>query len=151
MEFVVEYWHWVVLGIALMALEIILPSFVALWFGAAAVIVGLLMLLLPSLSLSVQVLCWVVISVLFTWLWFKFMQPLARDRTKAGLSREAIVGEVGQVLTPPTSERRGVMRFSVPILGAEEWSFICDDVLLEAGDRVRVSDISGNSLIVKKV
>ena len=150
MEIEVLYWHWIVLGIGLMALEMILPSFVALWFGAAAILVGVIALIIPSLGLSIQVLCWVVLSILLTWLWFRFMQPLSKDRTKAGLSREAIVGETGQVLSPPTSERRGTLRFSVPILGADEWSFICDDDL-EAGDRVRVSDISGNSLIVVKV
>ena len=149
-EFIVLYWHWIVLGIGLMALEILLPSFVALWFGAAAIIVGVLLLLIPSLSIAVQVLLWVVFSILFTWLWFKFMQPLAVDKTKAGLSREAIVGEVGQVLSAPTTDRRGQMRFSVPILGADEWPFISQDTL-RSGDRVRVVDISGNDLIVSKV
>lgn len=149
-EFVVLYWHWIVLGVGLMALEILLPSFVALWFGAAAVIVGVLLLLIPSLSVSLQVLLWVVFSVIFTWLWFRFMQPLAVDKTKAGLSREAIVGEIGQVLSAPTTERRGTLRFSVPILGADEWPFICSDEV-SSGDRVRVSDISGNDLIVNKM
>ena len=149
-EFVVLYWHWIVLGVGLMALEILLPSFVALWFGAAAVIVGVLLLLIPSLSVSLQVLLWVVFSVIFTWLWFRFMQPLAVDKTKAGLSREAIGGEIGQVLSAPTTERRGTLRFSVPILGADEWPFICSDEV-SSGDRVRVSDISGNDLIVNKM
>lgn len=149
-EFVVLYWHWIVLGVGLMALEILLPSFVALWFGAAAVIVGVLLLLIPSLTVSLQVLLWVVFSVIFTWLWFRFMQPLAVDKTKAGLSREAIVGEIGQVLSAPTTERRGTLRFSVPILGADEWPFICSDEV-SSGDRVRVSDISGNDLIVNKM
>jgi len=149
-EFIVLYWHWIVLGVGLMALEILLPSFVALWFGAAAVIVGVLLMLIPSLSVAIQVLLWVVFSILLTWLWFRYMQPLAVDKTKAGLSREAIVGETGQVLSAPTTERRGVMRFSVPILGADEWPFICNDAV-SAGDRVRVSDISGNDLIVNKV
>ncbi len=149
-EFVMLYWHWIVLGVILMALEIILPSFVALWFGAAAVIVGVLLLLLPSLSVAVQVLLWVAFSILLTWMWFRFMQPLAVDKTKAGLSRESIVGETGQVLSAPTANRRGVLRFSVPILGADEWPFICSDEV-SSGDRVRVSDISGNDLIVNKV
>ena len=148
-EFVVLYWHWIVLGIALMAIEILLPSFVALWFGAAAVVVGVLLLFIPSLSVALQVVLWVIFSILFTWLWFRIMQPLAVDRTKAGLSREAIVGEIGQVLSAPTTERRGTLRFSVPILGADEWPFICSDNVA-SGDRVRVSDISGNDLIVIK-
>lgn len=150
MEMQVLYWHWIVLGIGLMAIEIVLPSFVALWFGAAAVLVGLLVLIMPGLSVALQVVFWVVFAVLFTWLWFRYMQPLAKDRTKAGLSREAIVGEVGQVLSAPTTDRRGVMRFSAPILGADEWQFICDDEVV-SGDRVRVIDISGNSLIVNRV
>jgi len=149
-EFVVLYWHWIVLGVALMAIEMILPSFVALWFGAAAVVVGVLLLLIPSLSVAMQVLLWVAFSILFTWMWFRFMQPLAVDKTKAGLSREAIFGEIGQVLSAPTDDRRGVLRFSVPILGADEWPFICSDEV-DAGDRVRVSDISGNDLIVNKM
>ena len=150
MDMQVLYWHWIVLGIGLMAMEIVLPSFVALWFGAAAVLVGFLVLIIPGLPLALQVLCWVLFAVLFTWLWFKYMQPLAKDRTKAGLSREAIVGETGQVLSAPTTDRRGVLRFSAPILGADEWQFICDDAV-SPGDRVRVIDISGNSLIVSKV
>ena len=149
-EFLVHYWHWIVLGVGLMALEIVLPSFVALWFGAAAIVVGVLLLIVPSLSIALQVVIWVLFSILFTWMWFRYMQPLAVDKTKAGLSREAIIGEIGQVLSVPTSDRRGVMRFSVPILGADEWTFICSDTV-SSGDRVRVSDISGNDLIVSKV
>lgn len=149
-EFVVLYWHWIVLGVALMALEMLLPSFVALWFGAAAVVVGVLLLLIPSLTVALQVVLWVIFSVIFTWLWFRVMQPLAVDKTKAGLSREAIIGETGQVLSAPTAERHGTLRFSVPIMGANEWPFLCTEDV-SSGDRVKVSDISGNDLIVNKV
>lgn len=33
MEFVVEPWHWFVLGILLILSELIIPAFAALWFG----------------------------------------------------------------------------------------------------------------------
>jgi membrane protein implicated in regulation of membrane protease activity len=36
-----------------------------------------------------------------------------------------------------------------PVLGAEEWPFICEQVVA-VGDRVVVTDISGNTLIVAK-
>ena len=42
MEFVVEPWHWFVLGILLILSELILPAFAALWFGIAAVMVCIL-------------------------------------------------------------------------------------------------------------
>jgi len=149
MDFEILYWHWIVFGIGLMLLEIVLPSFTALWFGAGAVLVGLLLSLFPTMTTTLQVVLWTTFSILLTFLWFKYLKPLAIDRTKAGLSREAIVGEVGQVLATPNEDRRGKMRFPAPVLGSDEWQFISEDELA-IGDRVRVTDVSGNSLIVTK-
>ncbi|MET0106053.1 MAG: NfeD family protein [Sedimenticola sp.] len=151
MSFQILYWHWIVLGIGLMLLEIVLPSFTALWFGAAAVIVGILLLLMPDLSGTLQIVLWTSLSALLTWAWFKYLKPLSIDRTKAGLSREAIIGEIGQVISVPNAERKGVLRFPAPVLGADEWQFISQDEVLSSGDRVRVIDLSGNALIVTKV
>lgn len=150
MEFEILYWYWIVFGIAVMLLEIALPSFTALWFGAGAVLVGILLYLFPGMSTTTQIVLWTVLSSSLTWLWFKYLRPLAIDKTKAGLSREAIVGEVGQVLAPPMEHRRGTLRFPAPVLGSDEWLFITQDDVV-AGDRVRVVDVSGNSLIVSKV
>ncbi|MEJ1469637.1 MAG: NfeD family protein [Candidatus Sedimenticola sp. (ex Thyasira tokunagai)] len=149
MSFQIIYWHWVILGIGLMLLEIALPSFTALWIGAAAVIVGVLVYLFPDMSATLQVALWTILSASLTWLWFRYLKPLSIDKTKAGLSREAILGEVGQVMILPNGERRGTLRFPAPVLGSDEWQFISQDSLA-VGDRVRVTDVSGNSLIVSK-
>lgn len=149
MDFVLVYWHWIVLGFALMLLEIFLPTFTALWFGAAAVLVGGLLWLMPNLPLPLQLLLWAALSAALTWAWFRYLKPLSVDRTKAGMSREAILGEVGQVLRLPVGEERGVVRFPAPVLGDDEWLFISQDVL-QLGDRVRVVDVSGNALMVVK-
>lgn len=149
MEFDIAYWHWIVLGIALMVSEIFLATFFVLWFGAAAVIVGLVLLLAPEMSLTVQIFLWAVLSTVLALGWFKYLKPLSVDRTKAGLSREAILGQVGQVLSVPQDGVRGKLRFPAPILGDDEWLFISQDKLA-VGDRVSVIDISGNSLIVNK-
>jgi len=42
-----------------------------------------------------------------------------------------------------------MVRFTTPLLGAEEWPFICQQTVA-VGDRVAVNDISGNTLIVIK-
>ena len=50
-----EYWYWLVFGMALMAVEIFLPSFTALWFGSGAIVVGLLLRAkLPKFAQKVQ-------------------------------------------------------------------------------------------------
>lgn len=149
MNIEILYWHWIVFGIGLMLLEIVLPSFTALWFGAGAVVVGGALFLFPQMSMTTQVVLWTVLSSLMVWLWFHYLKPMAVDKTKAGLSRESIEGEVGQVLTVPIEGRRGKLRFPAPVLGSDEWLFISQDELA-AGDRVRVTDVSGNSLIVVK-
>lgn len=149
MEFEILYWHWIMLGIFLMISEIVLTTFFTLWFGAAAVLIGLLLLLFPSLPLAAQILIWALLSALLALAWFKYLKPLSIDKTKAGLSREAIIGQVGQVLAPPNGDLRGKLRFPAPILGSDEWMIISQEELV-IGDRVQVVDLSGNSLIVKK-
>ncbi|MET0067214.1 MAG: NfeD family protein [Candidatus Thiodiazotropha sp.] len=146
----IEYWHWVVFGVALILSEIALTSFFIIWFGVAAIILGGILFTAPDLSLSWQIFIWTVLSSALAVIWFKYLKPLSIDRTKAGLSREAIIGEVGQVISAPKEERRGRLRFPAPILGADEWLIISSQPLTE-GDRVKVTDVSGNALIVEKL
>jgi membrane protein implicated in regulation of membrane protease activity len=149
MEFKLLYWYWLVFGMVLIIAEIFIPSFTIFWFGLAAILVAGVLLLLPDLTISWQLFTWAIASCLFTFLWFKFFKPLMADRTKAGISREAILGESGQVIKVPEQANRGIVRFTTPLLGADEWPFICDQNLV-VGDRVTVRDISGNTLIVAK-
>lgn len=149
MGFEILPWHWIVFGTALVISEIFLATFFVLWFGAAAIVVGAVLYFNPALTLTTQILIWTVLSAVLAWGWFKYLKPLSIDKTKAGLSKEMIVGEVGQVMVVPNGERRGQLRFPAPVLGSDEWIFITQDELA-VGDRVSVTDVSGNSLIVKK-
>ncbi|MED6332292.1 MAG: NfeD family protein [Pseudomonadota bacterium] len=149
MDLVLLYWHWIVFGLALMVTEIFLGSFFIFWFGAAATFVGLLLVPFPELSETTQIMIWAITSTAFALAWFKIIKPLNVDKTKAGLSREALVGEIGQVLKVPTGEKRGKVRFPAPLIGSDEWLIISQDEL-NIGDRVSVVDLSGNSLIVQK-
>jgi len=143
------YWYWLAFGMVLMAVEIFLPSFTALWFGVGAIVVGVLVLLFPDLALTWQVLVWAVASAAFTFAWFRYFRNRSPDRTKAGLGREAVLGETAMVVIAPVGEKRGTLRFATPKLGSDEWQFICKQAVAE-GDRVIVDDVSGNTLIVSK-
>jgi membrane protein implicated in regulation of membrane protease activity len=142
------YWYWLVFGIVLIAVEAMLPSFVAFWFGAGAIVTGVLLLAIP-MSLPAQLLVWLGFTGAALIAWFKWIRPQMHDRTTSGLARESIVGEAGMVIRLPHENRRGVLKFSTPKLGAEEWEFICD-AKTDIGDRVHVREISGNTLIVDK-
>lgn len=143
----IEPWHWLVLGFVLMIVEMFIPTFASLWFGAAAVIVAALSWLLP-IPLAIQVLIWLGLSVLFMFAWVKYIKPLSINRTKAGLGGSVIIGETGMIVVKPQAGGSGLVRFNVPIVGADEWACRTQDEAVEVGDRVVVTDISGNELIV---
>lgn len=149
MEIHIYYWYWIVFRISLMLSEIFIGSFFIFWFGASATAVGVLLILIPQLSLTTQLISWTILSLVFIVAWFKLFKPLSIDKTKAGLSREALIGEVGQIISTPTSEKNGIVRFPVPLLGANEWEVISQEELT-VGDRVKVTEVSGNSLIVAR-
>jgi inner membrane protein len=148
MECLIEPWHWFVLGVLLILSELILPAFAALWFGVAAILVGLLYWLFPSMGMAVQVVMWIILSIACTVAWFKFIRPLSTDKTKAGLSREATVGQIGMVIQTNLEHGSVKVRFPMPVLGADEWN--CRTLnAVQVGDRVRVVDILGNDLVVQ--
>ena len=146
----IEPWHWLVLGFVLLIVEMFVPTFASLWFGGAAIIVAALAWLLP-ISVSMQIIIWLVLSAIFLLAWFKFIKPLSVDRTKAGLGGSVIIGETGMIIVAPQLERAGVVRFSVPIVGAAEWMCRTSGEQVAVGDRVIVTDIIGNELIVSSM
>ncbi|PLX45834.1 MAG: hypothetical protein C0609_02225 [Deltaproteobacteria bacterium] len=142
------WWYWIAFGMALMLAELIVPSFTIIWFGLGGLVVGCLLWLLPEMSLALQLFIWAVASSIFTLLWFKVINPKMVDRSHSGMAREALIGQSGMVVVAPTDASRGRVRFSAPLLGADEWEFISTEEL-KAGDRVTVTDHSGNTLVVK--
>lgn len=156
MNDILQYWHWIVFGFGLIALEIVLPTFMALWLGVAALITGIVLFLVPELALYLQLLVWISFSIITTFVWFTFFQNNATDKTLAGLGREAVIGQIGLVLIDASIERCGKLRLPAPILGNDEWEFIVANSLDNSqkpavGDRVKVIEIAGNRLVVEKI
>jgi len=146
----IAYWHWLVLGMVLLIAEVFAPAFVIVWFGVAALIVGGLLFLAPTLDISWQLLLWGLLSAGLALAWFRWLHPRMVDRTTAGVADREVAGAVGVVLRRPQPDQRGRVRFSPPLLGAEDWEFISEDPTLAEGDTVRVMGILGNTLRVAR-
>lgn len=141
-------WHWAVIGMLLMIGELFIPSFAMLWFGVAALVTALLLWAVPMGLLS-QVVIWLGLSIVACILWFRLIQPRIKTRTKAGLGGSVIVGEIGMIVSPVMANGLGVVRFSVPKVGAAEWACrTLDGRPIEVGTRVIVTAVMGNELIV---
>lgn len=145
------WWHWIVLGIILVLMELVVPSFTIFWFGLGALVTGLLLALLPEIPLKWQILVFSVSSIGFTFLWFRLFVP--RKKMKSLLMDEkSAIGQTGiaasRALLPG---QKGRVAFSVPVLGEESWSYQADEPI-ETGNRVRVVAVISqdpNELILK--
>ena len=58
-----SYWHWWVLAVVLIILEVISPAIFFLWMGIAAGVVGLLVLIVPGMAWELQVVLFSAFSV----------------------------------------------------------------------------------------
>ena len=143
------WWHWVVLGVVLTLLELAVPAFFLVWFGAGAIIVGIAVLIFPQLSFVWQVLIWIACSIAFIWLWFKVFKPGFYE-TRAGMSKGAVIGEVGLVIRDIRPFEKGQIRFQKPVLGDDVWESIADEEI-KAGERIKVLDVEGNILKVGRI
>jgi len=144
----IAYWHWIVFGIVSMSIEMFAPTMFFLLIGTSAIMVGIIAFIMP-LGFSTQVTIWAGLSLADTFVWFKVLKPIMKMRTKSGMALEQAVGQTGMVTKFDVARGRGVMRFTVPLLGQEEWTILSQDPI-SPGETVRVDGLSGNSLLVSK-
>lgn len=144
-----EWWHWAVLGIALVVAELIAPAFVLVWFGLGAVVVALVVVGFPDMGLIGEFLIWTASSVAMTGLWFKVFKP-SRHKSLVGRSSAQIIGETGLLSEDVDGFKRGKVRFQKPLVGSDVWECIADEAIT-AGARVRVVSVEGSLLKVTKL
>lgn len=140
--------YWLIIGVVLMVLEIVIPSFVVIWFGIAALLTGIASYWVTDLTAQTAI--FVVLSALsFAIGWFGFLKN-AKARSQSGQGKESVLGESGIVsVVKPGDFPAGTVRFSVAVLGSDEWEFTADEPLT-VGDRCVIVDVLGSKLKVRK-
>jgi membrane protein implicated in regulation of membrane protease activity len=128
-------WNWMVLGCALLALEIVVPGFFLLWIGIAALVTGALSLLIWDSSWwiwQVQVIVFLVLALICAYAGNRLMRGRGGDSDMPLLNQrgEQMVGKLA-TLTEPIKDGRGRVR-----IGDTLWRVSGPD--LPAGTQVRV-------------
>ena len=73
-----------------------------------------------------------------------------KSKTRShAVTRDQVEGEWGLVILPASEHKPGVIRFSTPLLGEDEWPFKCAEAL-EAGEQAKVIDVQDEILIISK-
>jgi len=112
-----EWWHWAVGGIALVVAELVVPSFVLIWFGVGALAVALMAAMVDA-GLTAQLAVWLVVSLALVAAWFKVFRP-NMHKTKVGMADAGVVGEIGMLVRDVAPYELMKLRLLNPILGAD--------------------------------
>ena len=139
-----EWFIWLWLGVFVVALafEFATADLVSIWFSLGAI---------PSFVLSlfeVNPAIQVVSFILVTTLLLLFTRPVVVKYFKVNEIKtnvDSVIGQEGIVTSSITSNGIGRIK-----LRSQEWSAVADESI-EVGLKVRVLDVEGNKLIVKKI
>jgi inner membrane protein len=96
MELVLDFWHWWIFAVALIILEILAPSFFALWLAIAAFVTGLALFLMPELQWQTQIFMFAVLSVISIIAWRRYYakNPIETDQPMLNRRGEQYIGRV---------------------------------------------------------
>lgn len=139
-----QYWHWWVLALLLLILEVFAPGVVFLWIGLAAATVGLLFYLVPSLDWQSQLLAFAVLGLASVALgrWWLSRHPIQSDEPQLNRRGEQYVGRVFTLDEPITN---GVGKVRV-----DDTTWKIEGPDLPAGEKIRVTAVDGVVLRVER-
>lgn len=140
------YWHWIAIGLALMALELLLPSFFFLWLGVAALALGGVLVVAPDLSLTVQASLFGVLGVVAFYLSRTLMKRKKAQLEKGPQLNKRGASLVGQIVVLETAIENGHGRAKI---GDSLWSVEGPEA--PTGARVRIIAADGTVLRVEKI
>jgi membrane protein implicated in regulation of membrane protease activity len=138
-------WAWIVLGLVLLALELVVPGGYFLWLGAAGLVTGLVSFI-PGVTWPLEVTIFGVLAIAIVVGWTMVNRNRRTDDTdNPFLNRRAerFVGHEG-VIDEPIADGFGRLR-----LGDSVWRIAGPD--LAAGRKVRVVGSDGAVLKVEAV
>ncbi|SDF43284.1 MULTISPECIES: NfeD family protein [Thalassobaculum] len=141
-----EAWHWATLGFVLMALEIVLPETVFLWFGLAGVATGAT-LFVVDMPTAYQI----GLFGLYALLSYVPVRVYVRRWQKGDMLAARGLNQRGQSLV---GQRVGVTEavvngFGAARVGDSRWRIACDEDL-EVGASAEVVAVVGTTLQVRR-
>ena len=136
------WWHWWIVAAVLAALETFIPGALAIWFAAAALLLGAVLLAVP-IRWELQLVLFGALSIIATLLWWRYGRAQRDESTQPMLNQRA-AQYIGRVFTvdEPIQGGRGKV-----LVGDSIWLVQGSDA--PAGARVRVVAVKGSVLQVE--
>lgn len=144
---IIAWYHWAIAGVVMGCAEMLVPAFVLIWLGLAALVMAALVAVWPQTGMIVECVIWAALSAVFVLMWFKLFKPRQRKIPPQIVQTQAI-GEVGLLIRDVAPFEKGQVRFQTSLIGADVWDCIADQQI-KTGAHVEVISVEGNLLRVK--
>ena len=138
-----DFWHWWILGLGLIIVEVLVPGTFFLWMGVAALIVGLVIWLAPMVAWEYQLMLFAIVSLvaIVGWRAWQRKHPIVTDHPTLNRRGEQYIGQVFELETPIENG------FGKVRVGDTLWRVKGEDAAL--GSKVRVKGTEGVLLLVE--
>lgn len=140
-----DYWHWLILGLVLVTLEMMVNSAYFLWSGIAAMIMAGLLYILPDLSLLLQVFIFITLTTISIQVYrvYRDRHPTITDQPTLNRKCEQYIGRQ-LILTEAIINNSGKIKINDTI-----WKISGADQV--KGSSVRVVAVEGAILMVESM
>lgn len=137
-------WHWLILGVVLLGLELMTGSTYILWPAVSALAVGVLLFIAPGMGWELQMLLFFLLSITTLVLGRTHLQKLVKGGEPSDLNDpgKAMVGRQVKAVTDFSGTEGRVE------VGDTQWSARLEIGTAVAGDLLRVQSVEGATLIV---
>ena len=142
MEMLLEnlnYLHWLVFGLALVIVELFLWSIFLLWIGASAITISIVFYLYPGVSSGLQVLSFLLLSAVSTFLAKKYF-PVKTVDDELSINAKSHIGKECTVVSIENS----IVKVR---LGESLWFAKGCEMIV--GLKVQIVDVDSSTLIVE--
>jgi membrane protein implicated in regulation of membrane protease activity len=101
-EWVFVFWHWWVLALAFLVVEILAPGFFFLWMAISGFVTGAMVWLVPSISMNVQIFVFSILSVvsITSWRFYGKKHPIETDQPLLNKRGAQYIGRVFNLYEP---------------------------------------------------
>lgn len=142
-----SYFIWLIFVVIAVVVEMILPTFFALFAGVGFLGAGVCAYFFPE-SLFAQL---IIASIFMVVGAIIFKQKHFADSTTAGVgTHNEFVGIMGKVLTPLTKHQEGDVELYESVVSNRHWRAVSVGGEIEAGSEIQIVELHGNTLIVEK-
>ena len=134
-----NYLHWLVFGLALIIIELFFWSMFLLWIGASAITISILFYLYPNVSWGLQVLSFILLSAVSTFLAKKYF-PVKTVDDELSINAKSHIGKECTVVSIENS----IVKVS---LGESLW--FAKGCEMSVGQKVQIVDVESSTFIVE--